>query len=287
MGTHAFRVTAGRRTFRAPHGAHVDAFRHLDVEVATGEIFVLLGASGCGKSTFLRVLAGLDHLTEGSLDLDAEVDRAGIAFQEPRLLPWLTVRENVALGLRFRANRHLAGVDVDALLETFDIAPLAEHVPAELSGGQAQRVALARAAVVRPGLLLLDEPFAALDPVIRRELQDWLLGIRDDLGATVVLVTHDVDEAVRVGDRIGVLRAGAGLVGTWDVESHDPADLRAALRAAYAGPTDATGADDTAVYDATRPVTVGPADPADRAPTPDPGAAPAATGTPNLLEVAP
>jgi ABC-type nitrate/sulfonate/bicarbonate transport system ATPase subunit len=236
MGTVAFRVTDGARVFPTAAGP-LPAFRDLDLEVRTGEVLALLGPSGCGKSTLLRILAGLDDLTAGTLEVPRHADGrpdAGIVFQDAHLLPWLTVRDNVALGLRYRVNRHLDVDEVDRLLEVLGLAVLADARPVELSGGQAQRVAIARTVVTAPPLLLLDEPFAALDPLTRRSLQDWLRDVRDLLDLTVVLVTHDVDEALHLGDRVALLRGGTrGVVETWDVASlHRDAPSLAATRAA-------------------------------------------------------
>lgn len=242
MGTSAFRVTDGARVFPTPHGSST-AFRDVNLDVHDGDIHSLIGPSGCGKSTLLRIIAGLDELTAGNLDVPRHADgrpKAGIVFQDAHLLPWLTVRENVALGLRYRANRQVNPLDVDRLLAVLGIAPLAGAMPSELSGGQAQRVAIARTAVTAPPLLLLDEPFAALDPLTRRGLQDWLRHIRDLLGFTVVLVTHDVDEAVHLGDRVSLMRGGhRGVVATYDTAtatrgSHELHELREALLDCYA-----------------------------------------------------
>jgi len=242
MGTVAFRVTDGAKTYPTPDGT-VTAFHGLDLTVERGEVVALLGPSGCGKSTLLRIVAGLDELTSGQLDLPRRDDgrpAAGIVFQDAHLLPWLTVRDNVALGLRYRANRGIDRGEVDRLLEVLGLTSLASARPAELSGGQAQRVAIARTVVTAPPLLLLDEPFAALDPLTRRTLQDWLLHIRTLLDLTVVLVTHDVDEALHLGDRVELLRGGArGIVDTWDVRGLDRdapalADTRRRLLDRYA-----------------------------------------------------
>jgi ABC-type nitrate/sulfonate/bicarbonate transport system ATPase subunit len=235
MGTDAFRVTAGERVFATPSG-DVPAFRDLDLTVRRGEVHALLGPSGCGKSTLLRIVAGLDELTSGELEVPRHPDGrpdAGIVFQDPHLLPWLTVRDNVALGLRYRANRHIDDTEVDRLLQVLGLTPLSGALPAELSGGQAQRVAIARTVVTAPPLLLLDEPFAALDPLTRRSLQDWLLQVRALLELTVVLVTHDVDEALHLGDRVALLRGGhRGLVDTWETGSlvRDTTELDAVRR---------------------------------------------------------
>jgi len=220
-------------------------FEGLDLEVQDREIFVLLGPSGCGKSTLLRVIAGLDELDEGSVELapgdDGDhVRDVGIVFQQPLLLPWLTVRENVSLGLKYRANRgaQSEGV-VDDTLAEFGLADLRDSYPDELSGGQAQRVSLARTVVTRPRVILLDEPFGALDPLTRRTLQRWLLSIQQSLGLAVVLVTHDVDEAILLGDRVALMSPSPGRIRhTWrfDERERSPAQLaevREAVLAAY------------------------------------------------------
>lgn len=219
MGTVSFRVIDGSRSFATRSGV-IPAFQHLHLEVRQGEIHALLGPSGCGKSTLLRIIAGLDELTDGHLEVPRRPDGrpdAGIVFQEAHLLPWSTVRDNVALGLRYRANRSIDVAGVDQLLDVLGLTALADALPSELSGGQAQRVAIARTVVTAPPLLLLDEPFAALDPLTRRGLQEWLSQVRDLLDLTVVLVTHDVDEALHVGDRVALLRGGHhGVAATWD-----------------------------------------------------------------------
>lgn len=234
----AVRVTGARTAL--PDGRRL--FDGLDLDVAEGTFFVLLGPSGSGKSTLLRVLAGLDQLDGGRVDLGAvsDADAVGrtrpsvaMVFQDPLLYPWLTVRENVALGARFRATRDRHGrSDLREMLVHFGLAHLADAYPDELSGGQAQRVAVIRAVAVRPRLLLLDEPFSALDPATRADLQRWLAGVAAGLGTTTILVTHDVDEAITLADRIGLL-SGSGVVDrVWtDVDRSRAGSARAALRA--------------------------------------------------------
>lgn len=220
MAAHPLRVTGGTRRFGA-RGHQFTVFEDLELEVEEGEIFVLLGPSGCGKSTLLRIIADLDRLDEGSVEI-APGERGrdvGIVFQEPLLLPWLTVLENVTLGLRYRANRDAteAGL-VDRTLAEFGLAELAAAYPDELSGGQAQRVSLARTVVTRPRVILLDEPFGALDPLTRRHLQQWLLGIQQRLDLTVVMVTHDVEEALLLGDRVALMSPSPGRIcRTWSL----------------------------------------------------------------------
>lgn len=213
-----------------PTGPDRIVFRGVDITVGRGEILALLGPSGCGKSTLLRIIAGLAPSTAGRVRFGSdEPVRVGIVFQDPHLLPWLDVAGNVALGLRYRTNRTDDPDRVTRALERLDIAHLAAERVHRLSGGQAQRVALARTIVTEPDLLLLDEPFAALDPGLRRDLQDWVRGLRDARGTTIVFVTHDLDEALTVGDHLAVLRAdGDGLAGHW---ARDELDRGALLRA--------------------------------------------------------
>jgi ABC-type nitrate/sulfonate/bicarbonate transport system ATPase subunit len=213
VGTVAVRVSGARRTYGRGARA-LTVFDQLNLEVYAGELLVMVGPSGGGKSTLLRILAGLEALDAGRVEYS---DRsagsvAGVVFQQPLLLPWLTVRQNVGLGGRFRANQvRFEQAYADRLLNSFGLADLARRYPDELSGGQAQRVAVARAAAVQPGLLLLDEPFSALDVASRHGLQEWLRTTVDDLGLTAVLVTHDVDEAAFLGHRLALLDGRGGV----------------------------------------------------------------------------
>lgn len=176
-----------------PGGVAVLDGLHLAFE--GGRITALLGRSGCGKSSLLRVLAGVRPLDGG--EVQGRPARVGFVFQEPALLPWRTVRQNVALP----AELGLPG-DVDAALAAVGLADHAERLPAALSGGQRMRVSLARALVGRPELLLLDEPFAALDLATRAQMHRLVLDAHAALGCTTVLVTHDVADAARLADRI-------------------------------------------------------------------------------------
>lgn len=192
----------------------VRALDGVTLNVAPGEILVIVGGSGCGKSTLLRAISGLDAPSHGRVLLDggavtAPHEKIGIVFQEPRLLPWLSVADNVGFGLahlpaavrRERVARALARVG---------LSDKAEVWPRELSGGQAQRAAIARARVPQPEVLLLDEPFSALDAFTRADLQDHLLDLWAELRPTLIVVTHDVDEAVVLADRIVVMRPRPG-----------------------------------------------------------------------------
>jgi len=195
-----------------PNGVH--ALERFSAEIGSGEIIAIIGGSGCGKSTLLRAIAGLDRASAGRVLLDetpvvAPHPKIGIIFQEPRLLPWLSVADNIGFGL--------SGLPADArrekvarALARVGLADKANAWPRELSGGQAQRVAIARALVPQPEVLLLDEPFSALDAFTRRDLQDHLLDLWADTRPTLVLVTHDVDEAVVLADRVLVMRPRPG-----------------------------------------------------------------------------
>jgi sulfonate transport system ATP-binding protein len=171
----------------------------VDLDLADGEFVALLGRSGSGKSTLLRALAGLDRLDGGELDVRGDV---AVAFQEPRLIPWKRVRANVALGLPDGERRAAAA------LEEVGLADLGEAWPLTLSGGEAQRASLARALVREPGLLLLDEPFSALDALTRITIHRLVLELWAKHHPAVLLVTHDVDEALLLADRVLVLDSG-------------------------------------------------------------------------------
>ncbi len=173
------------------------------------QVLTVIGPSGCGKSTLLRLIAGLEVATRGNIRLDGNAvfepqGEIGVAFQDPRLMPWLTVRRNVGLGLwdwPVKARDEA----VDAALAKVSLTAFADALPKQLSGGMAQRVGLARALVARPRLLLLDEPFAALDPLTRIRMQDHLLEIVGSEVPNVLLITHDIEEAIVLSDRIIVL----------------------------------------------------------------------------------
>ncbi|MET0989793.1 MAG: ABC transporter ATP-binding protein [Glaciihabitans sp.] len=198
------------RTFPAPGGGDKPVLRGIDLDIRPGEIIALLGASGSGKSTLLRLVAGLDAADDGRVDLDgtpvAEVDqRSAVAFQEPRLLPWRTIERNVALGLP-RGTPSVAGRErVAELLSLVQLADAAHLRPRQISGGMAQRASLARALARGPGVLVLDEPFGALDALTRLTMQDLLLDVHAAEPATIVLVTHDVEEALYLADRVVLL----------------------------------------------------------------------------------
>lgn len=187
----------------------------VSLSVAAGEVLAILGTSGCGKSTLLRIVGGLDRASSGQVSIEGTaVDgidaRCAIGFQEPRLLPWRTIAGNVALGLRRGTKRSEGEERIERLLDLVGLAEFADHRPREVSGGMAQRTSLARALARNPGVLLLDEPFGALDALTRLRMQDLLLHIHAAAPTTVLLVTHDVDEALQLADRIILLGQHVG-----------------------------------------------------------------------------
>jgi sulfonate transport system ATP-binding protein len=195
-----------------PNGVH--ALERFSAEIRQGEIVAIIGGSGCGKSTLLRAIAGLDPASSGRVTLDhvaisAPHAKIGIIFQEPRLLPWLSVAGNIGFGLADQPAA-LRREKVARALDRVGLTEKADAWPRELSGGQAQRVAIARALVPQPEVLLLDEPFSALDAFTRAALQDHLLDLWADTRPTLVLVTHDVEEAVVLADRVFVMRPRPG-----------------------------------------------------------------------------
>jgi len=198
----------------------------INLDIAPGEIVALLGPSGCGKSTLLRLVAGLEEPTAGSVHVDDHVvtgidARCSVVFQEPRLLPWRTVAKNVRLGTRGGGT----DADIERWLQLVGLEGFGGHLPRQISGGMAQRAALARALISGPGVLLLDEPFAALDALTRMRMQDLLVEVTEQIGTTVLLVTHDVDEALYLADRVVVLgERGQGIVEVIDVPGSRPRD---------------------------------------------------------------
>ncbi|GAA2795819.1 ABC transporter ATP-binding protein [Saccharopolyspora taberi] len=202
------------------------------LDVRPGEIVVIVGASGCGKSTLLRAVAGLLPVHSGALRVGGrpvagtDADRA-LVFQDDALLPWLTVARNVELPLALRGVRRSERRERAAdWLARVGLAEHAQRLPKELSGGMRQRVQLARTLVAAPGLVLMDEPFGALDAQTRAAMQDLLLEVRTARPATVLFVTHDVDEAVRLGDRVVVLGGSGALGGSGVVDEITIAEPR-------------------------------------------------------------
>ncbi|MEI6386327.1 MAG: ATP-binding cassette domain-containing protein [Spirochaetota bacterium] len=201
-------------------------FRGFSLEIGRGQTWAILGSSGCGKTSLLTLIAGLHHPQEGEIRIDGNRvtrprPRTGLILQDYGLLPWATVRENAALGFRLRAfygpdgvhapkvttmpNKQDTTGEVDRWLARLDIAAIAGRYPAEISGGQRQRTAIARTLALGPDLLLMDEPFSSLDALTREDLQELTLELCREGGLTLVIVTHSIEEAVRVGSRILVL----------------------------------------------------------------------------------
>ncbi|MUL48628.1 ABC transporter ATP-binding protein [Mycobacterium sp. CBMA293] len=224
MGTEAVRITAGVKRF----GSSV-VLDDIDLTVESGEFIAVLGRSGSGKSTLLRVLAGLETLSAGTVSWPADGARPhiGVVFQSALLMPWLTVLGNVSYAQRFAHRRNAFDAEyAEELMRRFGVDGLAERYPDQLSGGQAQRVAILRAVATRPQLLLLDEPFSALDPATRADLQQWLGTLTTELGVTVLLVTHDVDEALVLAQRVVLLADGGRIGSQWHLGEVDRAGLR-------------------------------------------------------------
>jgi ABC-type nitrate/sulfonate/bicarbonate transport system ATPase subunit len=193
-------VRIKRKTYRAAAGGTLDVLRDIVLTLGPGELGALLGPSGCGKTTILRIIAGLDAQYDGKLVLPP--GRIGMVFQEPRLLPWRTVEQNVTLAAPLATSQA-----IDALFDVLELSAYRTHFPGELSLGMARRVALARAFAVEPALLLLDEPFVSLDQALALRLRDELVLLVESRSTMTLMVTHDVDEAVRLGDRLFLLSA--------------------------------------------------------------------------------
>ena len=194
------------------------ALQATDLEVAENDFITILGPSGCGKSTLLRIVAGLDTPTAGEVSLDGRrisgpgADR-GMVFQSYTLFPWLTVRENIAFGLRERGLPRTQQIEIASdFLGKVGLRGFENHYPKQLSGGMQQRTALARALANNPRILLMDEPFGALDHQTRELMQELLLGIWEAERKTVLFVTHDIDEAVFMGSRVVVMSARPGRI---------------------------------------------------------------------------
>jgi len=199
-------------------GVELEAIREFNLEIAEGEFVAIVGSSGCGKSTLLRLLVGLDTQFRGQIEVDGKAvsgigRERGIVFQEHRLFPWLTVEQNIGLGL---VNEPSGDAErsqrVHDFIELVGLTDFTRAYPHQLSGGMAQRVAIARGLVASPRILLLDEPFGALDALTRQQMQDELLAIRARARITTVLVTHDVEEAIFLADRVVVMEPRPGRI---------------------------------------------------------------------------
>jgi NitT/TauT family transport system ATP-binding protein len=192
-------IAITRKSFRNAAGEHVEILKDLVFALDVGEVGAIVGPSGCGKTTLLRIIAGLDKDFRGSVGLPAH-GRLGMVFQEPRLLPWRSLRDNIRLAAPSASDDEIA-----SLLVMLGLEAHADHFPGELSGGLARRVALARAFAVQPDLLVLDEPFVSLDAALAGRLRDELAEMVTLRPVTTLMVTHDLDEAIRLADRIILL----------------------------------------------------------------------------------
>lgn len=221
-------------------GASAPLFTGIDLSVRRGEFVTVVGASGAGKSTLLRLIAGLQEPSGGQISRNVDTDRSrhsiAMVFQEARLMPWRRVRGNVELGLEgLDMDRAEKSDRVAAALELVGLADFADRWSHELSGGQRQRVGIARALAVDPDILLMDEPFGALDAITRQALQDELLRIWHETGKSILFVTHDIDEAVYLGDRVLLLGgAPARIVESYAIDVARPRGREASGMAAVA-----------------------------------------------------
>ena len=198
------------------NGQSVDVLKDINLEIEEGEFVVIVGHSGCGKSTLLKMIAGLETNDTGELSVDGKeisgpgMDR-GMIFQEHRLFPWLSIEKNVQLGLKGLSKEEKRKLS-DQYLELVKLSEFKKAYPSQLSGGMSQRAAIARALVSQPEILLLDEPFGALDALTKIELQEEMLKIRERFHNTMIMVTHDIEEAVYLADRIVVMSARPGRI---------------------------------------------------------------------------
>ncbi len=227
-------------------GERLDVVRDLDLDVRAGEFYCIVGPSGCGKTTFLRMVDGLVPATGGEIRVDGRPVTApgpdrGFVFQNGALWPWRTVLRNVTFGLEVQRRHSRREIETRArhLIDLVGLAGFEAHYPHELSGGMRQRVNLARALAVDPEILLMDEPFAALDAQTRELMQAELLRIWQETGKTVVFITHQIEEAVYLGDRIGVFSARPGRVkATLDVTFARPRPLALKRTSEFLAPVD-------------------------------------------------
>lgn len=206
-----------RRIFKDLTGNDIVALEKINIDINPGEFISLVGPSGCGKSTLLRLITGLDKPNEGELYLDDDKITAphyerGLVFQNPTLFPWLNVHDNVASGLKARKIYNEKKEEVAEFIKLVGLEGFEKSYPHQLSGGMAQRVSLARALVNHPKVLLLDEPLGALDAFTRMQMQDEILRLWKERGTTMILVTHDVDEAIYLSDRIVIMSPRPGRI---------------------------------------------------------------------------
>ena len=211
------RVENVSRTYIDAHGSSVEALRDVSLTIKSGELVSLIGPSGCGKTTLMRLIAGLDHPQSGALYLDAEEIKTthyerGFVFQQSNLFPWETVYNNIAAGLKARKVYKQKKHEIAEYITLTGLEGFEKSYPHQISGGMAQRASLARALINDPKVLLLDEPLGALDAFTRMDLQDKILELWTHRKTTMILVTHDVDEAVYLSDRIIIMTPRPGKI---------------------------------------------------------------------------
>lgn len=210
-------ITGVNRVYTDVDGNKVNALNDVDLEIRPGEFISIIGPSGCGKTTLLRLIAGLDKPQSGELSIDGsritDVDpERGYVFQQGGLFPWLTVENNIAYGLKARKVFKQKKSDIRKYISMVGLDGFENSYPHQISGGMAQRVAIARALINEPKALLLDEPMGALDSFTRSDLQDKLLELWKENGTTMILVTHDIDEAIYLSDRIVIMTPRPGKI---------------------------------------------------------------------------
>jgi len=221
------------KSFSAPEGKIIQALHDCSLEIASGSFTVFIGKSGSGKTTLFKLIAGLEQPDSGTVEFTTEqtggtMPKLGFMFQDPRLLPWLTVEQNLALAfppVKSKAEKAAVKNEIMRILSLTGLSDRATSLPHELSGGMAQRVALARCLCRNPAVLLLDEPLSSLDTFTRIHLRNELEKLRQHLGLTVILVTHDIEDAVFFGDRIFLLNEGK-LNGEISIPLKRPRDYR-------------------------------------------------------------
>ena len=215
----SIRVSGVKKLFTSRRGADVLAVDSTSFRIEAGQFVSIVGPSGCGKSTLMRLIGGLATLSEGEVRLDEHrvhepSPNVGIAFQRSVLLPWLTVRQNIALPAELEGKWRKSDIAdrVAALLKVVRLGDIGDRYPRELSGGMQQRVAIARALIIEPSVILMDEPFGALDALTREHLHDELLSVWERNQSTIIFITHDISEAVYLSDRVLVMAASPGRV---------------------------------------------------------------------------
>ncbi len=217
MNNHDFLTIQGLEVYYRQNKQSIDALENTNLTLAEGKIGVIIGPSGCGKSTLLNVIAGLHHDYQGEIFIDNQPPKVysdtALILQEYGLLPWKTVQENIMLGLQIKKLPKTEVIHrTEEILEQMGLASLAKRYPAQLSGGQRQRIAIARSLVLKPRLLLMDEPFSSLDALTREEMQEYLLNIWRETKLTILLITHNIEEAVFLGQEIFVMSPFPGTI---------------------------------------------------------------------------